>query len=937
MPEILPWYLPPLPQDSPHTGRVILRDGSTARIRLTTPADTPLLQQLVLRLSPVSRSHRFFSAGETALQAMQELADGSDPSRQVTLVVTRGEGEATRAIATGSYIVSGPETAEVAMMVDEEFHERGLGTLLLERLALVAVMNGIRRFRAVTQPDNRAMLEVFRHSGFQVSERLEGAEVSVDLSVLPGLESVEQSTLRDRVATVASLRPFFQPSSVAVVGASRDPQSIGHRILQALVLNRFHGPVYPVNPKAHVVSSIRAYPSVRELPEPVDLAVIAVPRDAVLPVVDDCGQAGVRALVVITAGFAETGAEGRALQEKLVEKVRAYGMRMVGPNCLGLLNTDPAVRLNASFSPVFPPAGRVAMSSQSGALGLAILAYAQELGLGLSTFVSVGNKADVSGNDLLQYWEEDPNTAIVLLYLESFGNPRRFAPIARRVARRKPIIAVKGGRSAAGRRAAGSHTAALAGSDVAVDALFQQTGVIRAETLNEMFDLAAALANQPLPPGNRVAILTNAGGPGILCADACEAAGLLIPELSDATRRQLAGLLPPTASLGNPVDMIASAGPDQYRQAIATLLADGAIDALIVIYIPVGLADLPSMTAAVEAGVAAGRSGGGRNKPVLACFMAEHGVGPLRFPAEIIPSYRFPEAAARALGGITRYARWRERPLGTVPDFPDVHPAEARRVCREALATRGGGWLTPQEVRQVLSALGLPVLGGGIAQTPGEAAGIARAIGYPVAAKLASTTILHKTEMGGVHLNLADEDAVRSAFAAIHSSLERAGRLNEMHGVLIQPMVKGAAELMMGTVEDPTFGPLIAFGLGGIHVEVLRDVVFRVTPLTDRDAAEMVREIRGYRLLEGYRGHPAADVAALENALLRLSRLVEEVPEITEIDMNPVLALEPGAGCRIVDARVRVDPLETGRVPHFTLAGGGPAQGSIPAEHPAES
>ena len=383
------------------------------------------------------------------------------------------------------------------------------------------------------------MIEVFRHSGLRMKETLDGGTVEIDFSVLPTEQSVASSEIRDRVVTAASLRWFFKPNGVAVVGASREPSSIGYRILEALVSNRFQGPVYPVNPKATVVGSMRAYSSISRLPEPVDLAIIAVPRDAVLDVIDECASHGVKVVVVITAGFAEAGEAGRDLQKKLVEKVRGHGMRMVGPNCMGLLNTEESVRLNASFSPIFPPAGRIAMSSQSGALGLAILELATDRGLGVSTFVSVGNKADVSGNDLLQYWEVDDNTSVILLYLESFGNPRRFARIARRVGRVKPIIAVKAGRTSAGRRAAGSHTAALAANDVAVDALFRQTGVIRAETLDEMFDIAALLDNQPLIKGRRVGIITNAGGPGILCTDACEAGGLTVPELAEETKSAL--------------------------------------------------------------------------------------------------------------------------------------------------------------------------------------------------------------------------------------------------------------------------------------------------------------------------------------------------------------------------------------------------------------
>ncbi len=713
---------------------------------------------------------------------------------------------------------------------------------------------------------------------------------------------------QNRAATAASLRPFFRPRSVAVVGASREPSSIGYRLLDALVANRFHGPVYPVNPKAPVVGNLRAYPSVRELPEPVDLAVIAVPREAVLGVVDDCAARGVRALVVITAGFAEVDAEGRALQRQLVEKIRGYGMRMIGPNCMGLLNTDPDIRLNATFTSVVPPPGRVALSSQSGALGLAILAWARRNRLGLSTFVSVGNKADVSTNDLLEYWEEDEATSVILLYLESFGNPRRFARIARRVSRSKPIVAMKAGRTLAGKRAASSHTAALASNDVAVDALFRQSGVIRAETLHEMFDLATTLGSQPLPRGRRVAVITNAGGPGILCADGCEAGGLVLPELSDETKVRLRSFLPPTASVANPVDMIASAGPDHYRRTVETVLVAAEVDALVVIYLPLDQFTMTPVGDAIRTGIAAGRAAGGTGKPVLACLMAEDGISrPLELAGETIPSYAFPETAARVLSKVAAYAEWRSRPLGTIPDIKDVRPESARTVCHKALHERGAGWLAADETRTVLTAMGLPVAPGGVARTADEAVDLAQNLGFPVAVKLASHSLIHKTEIGGVHLNLMDAEAVRQACGKIRDRLVKDNNLHAMEGVLVQPMFSGGVEVMAGVTQDPLFGPLIAFGLGGIHVEILGDVRFRITPLTDRDATEMVREIRGSRLLEGYRGHPAADTAALEDLLLRVSRLVEEIPEIKELDLNPIFALPPGEGCRIVDARIRVE------------------------------
>lgn len=912
MTPVRPLYVPPPYQDSAESGRLILRDGTTATIRPAQPADRDLLQAFFNRLSTESRWRRFFSMAGPAMKVVDSLCDSSAPRSRLTLVVLRTIEGAARIIATGTYVARDQGTAEVAIAVDDDFHGRGLGTLLLERLALLAVRNGFSRLWAVTQADNLPMLEVLESSGFPGRKKHDSGYVEIDLSVQPTEASVSRSEMRDRISTAASLRPFFEPRSVAVVGASRDPSSIGYRILDALIMNHFQGPVYPVNPNATVVGSMRAYPSVRELPEPAELAIIAVPASAVLQAIDDCALGGVRAVVVISAGFAEVGGEGKRLQQQLVEKIRGYGMRMVGPNCLGLLNTNPRVRLNASFSPIYPPLGKVAMSSQSGALGLAILSLARQRELGLSTFVSVGNKGDVSGNDLLQYWEEDEHTAVILLYLESFGNPRRFARIARRVSRSKPIVAVKAGRTQAGSRAAGSHTAALAASDVAVEALFRQTGVIRADTLDEMFDLAATLGSQPLPRGRRVAILTNAGGPGILCADTCEAAGLVIPELSQATKAVLRSFLPVTASVANPVDMIASASAEQYRRAIEILLPASEVDALIVISIPVGITDARAVAGAIREGVAAERKAGGAGKPVIACVMAPEGVpAPLFLDGERIPTYFFPEEAGRVLAKAAAYAEWRSQPVGMIPDFDDIRSEPAREICRSALGERGPGWLSADETRKVLTAFGLPLPPGGVARTAEEAAELARELGFPVAVKLASHKVIHKTEIDAVQLNLASEGAVRDAFEKIRARLAEDNALDAMEGVLVQPMISAGVEVMAGVTQDPLFGPLIAFGLGGIHVEILGDVCFRVTPVTDRDAEEMVREIRGFRLLQGYRGHPPADLEAIQAVLLRLSRLVEEIPEIIELDLNPIFALPPGQGCRIADARIRVEAHES--------------------------
>jgi acetyl coenzyme A synthetase (ADP forming)-like protein len=838
---------------------------------------------------------------------MASLSDSSDPRSQLTLIVTRIRDGALRIIAAGSYWAKDRQRAEVAMAVDDDFHGKGLGTLLLERLALQAIHHGFTHLWAVTHTDNLAMREVFRESGFTAHEAYEGDDMEVELSLIPTSLTVTQAEMRERLATTASLRPFFYPASVAVIGASRDPNSIGFRLLQALITNRFRGAIYPVNPLAAQIAGIRVYPSLQAVPDPVDLAIVAVPRDQVLPVVDDCAIKGVRALIVITAGFAEVGADGLRRQKQLVEKVRHHGMRMIGPNCFGLLNTAPNVRLNATFTSLFPPPGRVAMSSQSGALGLATLAGASRFHLGLSSVVSVGNKADVSTNDLLQYWEEDPATDVILLYVESFGNPRRFARIARRVSRRKPIIAIKAGRTTSGQRAAGSHTAALAASDVATSALFHQTGVIRADTLEEMLALATGLAAQPLPDGRRVAILTNAGGPAILCADACEAGGLMVPELSTHTKAQLAAFLPSAASLNNPVDLIASATAEHYAKAIEVLLATGEVDALIIVYTSVTVEDTATIAQGVQAGITRGREVGGKTKPVFIAWMAEG--DPERsfaFSTETIPVYSLPESPALILSKAARYGEWRQQPPGMVPDFDDVELSEVRQISATALSQRGSGWMTTEETRSLLYAMKLPVQPGGVAQTADAAVILAEKGGYPVAVKLASHQIVHKTEIGGVQLNLRDEQAVRQAFETITTNLIHTNQAEAMEGVLVQPMVTGGVELMIGVTHDPLFGPLIAFGLGGIHVEILGDVQFRITPLTDRDAAEMVRGIKGYRLLTGYRGHPPVDLEALEEVLLRLSRLVEEIPEISELDLNPVFALSPGQGCRIVDARIRL-------------------------------
>ena len=899
---------PPLPaSDQIDSPRLVLRDGTVASVREVTPADRESIRRFFHDLSPEDRNRRFFTPSEPSDRVVEQMTDSSDPHRALTLIVHRLRSDSLRPVAIASYIAVNRTIAEVAFAVDEGFQGKGLSTLLLERLAIRAMQYGFEKFQAATLAGNTAMLEVFRDSGFAIRSKTSAGVVDLQLTLSASAEAVRSAEQRDRLATAASLVSMLTPRAVAVVGASRDPASIGRRVFDALRAGGFSGPIRPVNPHIDALDGLTVCRSARELPAGTDLAVIVVPASRVLAVVDDCAAAGVKSLVIISAGFAEAGETGRALQRELVERVRNHGLRMVGPNCMGLINATADVRLNASFSPLMPPSGRVALLSQSGALGIAILSLAAHRQLGMSTFVSVGNKADVSGNDLLQYWEGDASTSVILLYLESFGNPRRFARIARRVGRSKPIVAVKAGRTREGSRAAGSHTAALAASDIAVDALFQQTGVIRAETIDEMFDIAACLDLQPLPAGRRVAIVTNAGGPGILAVDACVAAGLTVVEFSEATRARLAAFLPAEAAVGNPVDMVASAGAAEYRRTIEVALTSEDADALIAIFTPVDQRTAAEIVAAIRDGIAAARRSGGAGKTVLACVIAEPGaLVPLHVDHERVPVYAFPENAARALGKIAEYAEWKSRPPALFWSFDDIRSIDARELCGAVLESRGDDWLTGDETQRLLKNFGLPLVPTVMVRSADDAAAQASTLGFPVVAKLALRRLLHKSDAGAVRVGLESEPDVRSAFETLTALAAAHGGIHDGEGVVLQPMVSGGVETVIGVTDDPVFGPLVAFGLGGIHVEVLGDVRFRVAPLTDRDAHDLVHGIRGVRLLEGFRGHPPADIDALQELLLRVSRLAEEVPEVVELDLNPVIALAPGQRCRIVDARIRV-------------------------------
>ncbi len=694
----------------------------------------------------------------------------------------------------------------------------------------------------------------------------------------------------------SGVEALFQPRSVAVVGASRKKSSIGRIIFKNLVDGEFQGPVFPVNRAAEVVQSVKAYARVTDIEDPVDLVVVAVPRDQVIDVAKDCAKKRVLGMVVITAGFREAGAEGRRREEELKRITNRANIRVIGPNCMGIINTAVDVRLNASFATVAPAAGSVAFATQSGALGEAILADAERLGVGISRFASIGNVVDVTPTDLIESFGRDPRTKVILLYLESFGDPRRFTRIARDLSPRKPIVVVKSGRSDAGARAAASHTGSLVGRDVAAESLLEQCGVIRAASVAELFHVAKAFANQPVPAGDRVAIVTNAGGPGILATDACVGHGLELATFRARTRKELEKALPFGAATGNPVDMIADADASRFERALRAVAADPGVDAVLAVFVSPVTTDAVAVARVIAAA-------GQRKKTLLACFMGkesdDEGVRILQRAS--VPVYRFPEEAVLALSALCRHRRLRDRRPGRVRSFP-VDAARARAVVAKARRA-GRQMLVGAEAEALLDAYGFPIARSVTTARVDDALAFAGEVGYPVVLKASSSKFVHKTDVGGVRTDIEDGDEL---FAAWNDFRTRLGRRDPKLKIQVQEQVTGSAEVILGASSDPQFGPLILFGLGGVHVEVLRDVAIRVHPITGEDAREMIRSIKGYPLLTGARGARAVDLGFLEEMLLRLSQLVGDVEEIAEIDLNPLILGAEGERAAVVDARIRV-------------------------------
>ena len=892
---------------SQYEAEALLKDGSIIRLRPIRRDDCERWLKFVSRLSPRAKYLRFHHVPKetTPDDALRYCTVDYKSTFAIVAEVRREQRE--EIVGLGRYYrLPDKPSAEVAFAVEDDYQARGIGTRLMEVLVKAALENGITMFQAEVLADNQEIMGVFQNYGFHVTSELEAGVYHVAFPIAATRRAMKKEEERERMATLASLRPILLPRSVAVIGASRQPGTIGYLLLQCLIENRFSGVVYPVNPNAEAVMSVKAYPSVLEVPGDVDLAVIAVPAPIVSRVADECGRKGVRAMVVISDGFKERGREGAAREEELRDIALGYGMRLVGPNCMGVLNTDPAIGLNATFSQVYPPQGNVAFLTQSGALGLAILQYASNLNIGISSFISVGNRADVSSNDLLQYWEQDPATRVVLLYLESFGNPRKFGRIARRVSAAKPIVAVKGGSTPAGSRAAMSHTGALATSDVASDALFRQSGLIRVNTLEELFDVATLLSTQPVPKGRSVVIVTNGGGPGILAADACDNRGLLLPEFSPETVGRLKSVIKRDITVHNPLDLTAGASEEEFAETLKVLAADPGNDAVILIFVPPVIVSLEAIETAVGPVATVFQR---HQKPLLACFMGQRGFSrKLGYKDKFVPCYPFPEDAVSALAETVEYGEWRRKPKGSIPKLRGIKRERARRIIEGAMTRTAERplWLGPQEIAELLHCYGIRLAETLVARTDAEAAALASRTGFPVAVKLVSSTITHKTDVGGVVLGLKSEKEVEKAWNRIRDSLARLGREREMEGVAVQRMVEGGIETIVGVTQDPSFGPLVMLGLGGVYTELFKDVVFRLHPLTDLDAGDLVGSIKMAKLFEGFRGAPPADTPALEDLLLRLSAIIEDVPQIAELDFNPVKVMPKGEGYWVIDARVLV-------------------------------
>ncbi len=884
----------------------LLTDGTTIEIRPARPQDADAVRQMHAVMSPDNNYRRFFNLNPRAAEQEAQRVCREPGGDHAALLAWLG----SQLIGVASYEPgSAPGAAEIAVAVADHMHGRGVATLLLEHLVSIARHRKLQAFTAKTLATNAAIMRVAADAGLQAKQEV--ADGIIDLTFPLPCDDAERhldsylDTVagRERLADVASLRHIFQPASVAIVGASRRPGTVGRAILHNVVTGGFAGHLYAVNPRARQVEGVPCVPSVADLPEPVDLAVVAVRAAAVRDVAEQCGQRGVMALIVITAGFdADTGAD-------LLAICRRRGMRLVGPNCFGI--AVPHLGLNATFAAAHPVPGAAGLVAQSGGVGVALLDHLTQLGVGVSSFASVGDKYDVSSNDLLMWWEQDELTRLAILYVESFGSPRKFARTARHVGATMPVLTVHPGGSAAGQRAATSHTAAAATPLITRDALFGQAGIIATTSLGELLEAAALFASQPLPAGDRVAVVSNVGGGGVLAADACADCGLRVAVLTRKTQARLRRMLPPGAAVKGPVDATIAVPPGTFRSCLEVAAADDGVDMVLAITVPTVIAELvPAITAANVA------------KPLALALLTQPeavrllprdgkgGPGDIR-PARqegreaarrAVPCYAYPESAARAFGHAARYRAWRTRDRGTIPNLGGVREAAGRALAVSFLARHhDGGWLSAEEATGLLSCYGIPLVTTRPVTSAQGAVQVAAGIGGRVVLKADVPGLVHKSATGGVQLGLSSEQDVRRAYQALAGTFGPG-----LRQVLVQPMISGGVEVRIGVTQEPAFGPLVVFGLGGVATDVLGDHTARLVPLTDIDVAEMIREMRAAPLLFGHLGTPAADVAALADTILRVSRLAGDLPEVAELDLNPVIARPDGVSA--VDARVRIAP-----------------------------
>lgn len=874
----------------------LLSDGSTVEIRPARPEDADDIREMHQQMSPDNSYFRFFSFSPRAPQREAQRLTRPEGPDHAALLARLDD----KLIGVASYEpTERPGVAEIAFAVSDEMHGRGVATLLLEHLVSLARQRRLTAFAAETLPENVAMQRVFADAGLPVERQFADGVIELTMP-LPGHDGGRLDHYLDAVAgrastaDVASLRRLLQPASVAVIGASRRRGSAGREILHNIVTAGFAGPVYPVNPRGRSMEGLACLASAADLPPGVDLAVIAVPPGAVPAVAAECGRRGVHALIVITASLGGGGAD-------LLAICRRYGMRLVGPNCFGV--TSAAAQLNATFATAMPIVGTAGLVVQSGGVGIALLEHLGRLGIGISSFASVGDKYDVSSNDMLTWWEQDEQTKLAVLYVESFGSPRGFARTARRVGRQMPVLTVIGGRSAAGQRAAASHTAASATPLVTQEALFGQAGIIATHSLGELVDAAALLASQPLPAGRRIAIVSNAGGAGVLAADACGDSGLTVAVLGTRTQRRLAGLLPFGATVSGPVDTTPTVTVQSFRACLEAVAADESVDALLALGVPTAIADLS--TAILTAQV---------SKPMAAVLLDRPESVSLQGPApggdsglgaastRRLPVYSYPESAARALSHAASYREWREAQQGQVPELADVDSAGAHALVSAFLIDRpDGGWLSAADAGSLLDCYRIPVLATRPVTDEASAVAVAAELGGHVVLKADVAGLVHKSDAGAVKLDLRTSEEVADAYAELAAAFGAT-----LHRVLVQPMLAGGVETLVGVVQEPVFGPLVVFGLGGVATDVLGDHAARLAPLTDVDAEQMIRNVRAAPLLFGHRGAPAVDTSALADLLLRVSRLADDLPEVAELDLNPVIA-RPG-GVHAVDSRVRIAP-----------------------------